>query len=262
MRCGGAVGSRLPCMSNGYIQSDAMARPQAELDFLATYDPGDFERPSVAVDVVLLTVREGAMWTLLYRRAEHPDRDRYALPGGFVGIDEGLADAVARQLAAKSSVREVFVEQLYTFGAPDRDPRMRIIAVAHYALVPAATFEGATGVQGRVHVPWEGEAGGPVEVLDAEGSPFPLAFDHAEILGAAVKRIRGKLSYVPIAFELLPAEFTLLQARRVYEAIWARDLNKDSFRKTLLGSGRIEPTGGRETGVGHRPAALYRHRVP
>ncbi|MCP4869837.1 MAG: NUDIX domain-containing protein [Proteobacteria bacterium] len=235
-----------------------MARSSEELDFLRTYDPGSFERPSVAVDVVLLTVRDGAMWTLLYQRTEHPDRGRYALPGGFVGIEESLEDAVARQLKAKAAVEGVFVEQLYTFGAPDRDPRMRIIAAAHYALVPAAVFDGATGLQGRVRVPWEGEVGGPVEVLDGDGDPYPLAFDHADMLGLAVQRIRGKLSYVPIAFELLPASFTLLEARRVYEAIWGRDLNKDSFRKTLLGSGLIEATGERQSGVGHRPAALYR----
>lgn len=234
-----------------------MPRTPEELDFLRSYDPGAFERPSVAVDVVLLTVRDGSLWTLLYRRPEHPDQGRFALPGGFVGIDEALDAAAGRLLAAKATVQDVFLEQLYTFGDPARDPRMRVVAVVYYALVPEQVFEHATGVQARLRVSWEGEAGGPVEALGDDGEPLPLAFDHAAMVGTAVQRIRGKLSYVPIAFELLPTTFTLLQARRVYEAIRGRPLNKDSFRKTLLGSGLVEATGDRQVGVG-RPAAVYR----
>ncbi len=238
-----------------------MGRSREELDFLNSYDPGDFERPSVAVDVVLLTVRQGALWTLLYRREEYPDKGLYALPGGFVGMDEGLGAAAARVLEAKASVADVFVEQLYTFGDPDRDPRMRILTVAYYALVPAHVFDRTIGVQARVDVPWSGEAEGPVQVC-AEGGPLALAFDHARIIGTAVQRLRGKLGYTPIALELLPEAFTLRQARGIYEAIRGHALNKDSFRKTLLSSGLVEPTGARQQGVGHRPAALYRRRLP
>ncbi len=238
-----------------------MARSREELDFLQNYEPGDFERPSVAVDVVLLTVRDGGLWTLLYRRAEFPDKGLYALPGGFVGMDEGLEAATARVLRTKADLADVFVEQLYTFGDPARDPRMRILTVAHYALVPAHVFDRTAGLQARLAVPWDGVAGGAVEVRVA-GEPLALAFDHATIIGAAVQRIRGKLSYVPIAFELLPGTFTLRQARAVYEAIRGHALNKDSFRKTLLSSGLVEPTGARQVGVGHRPAALYRRRLP
>lgn len=227
-----------------------------EQQFLAQYDPGEFERPSVAVDVVLLTVRDGALWTLVYRRTDHPALGRWALPGGFVRMDEPLGTAAARLLAAKANVRDVFLEQLYTFGNPERDPRMRIISVAHYALVPPRVFDGATGTQARVEVPWEGEEGGVAWPVDEDGARLDLAFDHPRMLGLAVQRIRGKLRYAPIAFELLPPTFTLLQARRVHEAILGRPLNKDSFRKTLLASGDIAPTGERSSGVG-RPAALY-----
>ncbi len=237
-----------------------MPRSPEELDFLRTYDPGDFERPSVAVDIVLLTVRDGALWTLLYQRAEHPDRGCWALPGGFVRIDEALPAAAARLLETKASVTDVFLEQLFTFGDPERDPRMRIVAVAYYALVPAEVFESSVGRPARVHVEWEDEAGGTARALDDAGVPLPLAFDHATMVGTAVQRIRGKLRYAPVAFELLPPEFTLLDARRTYEAVLGRALNKDSFRKTLLGSGLVEPTGARQSGVGHRPAALYRRK--
>jgi 8-oxo-dGTP diphosphatase len=216
----------------------------------------------LAVDIVLLTVRRGTLWTLLYRRETFPDKGLFALPGGFVGIDEALDAAAARLLAAKTGVKDVFVEQLYTFGDPGRDPRMRIVSVAHYALVPAAVFERTTGAPARVRVAWEGETGGPAEALDPDEVPLPLAFDHAAMIGTAVQRVRGKLGYAPIAFELLPPAFTLLQARRIYEAIRGHSLNKDSFRKTLLGSGLVEPTGLREHGVGHRPAALYRRTPP
>ncbi len=233
-----------------------------ERQFLEQYDPGEFERPSVAVDVVLLTVRDGHLWTLLYRRTEHPALGKWALPGGFVGIEEPLGTAAARLLEAKANVKDVFLEQLYTFGNPARDPRMRIISVAHYALVPAALFDGATGREARVHVAWEGEAGGPAPALDDDGAPLDLAFDHPRMLGLAVQRIRGKLTYVPLAFELLPPAFTLLQARRVYEAILGRPLNKDSFRKTLLASGLIEPTGDRSVEGPGRPAALYTRARP
>jgi 8-oxo-dGTP diphosphatase len=233
-----------------------------EIEFLAGYDASRYPRPSVAVDVVLLTVRDGALLTLLYRRVEHPELDRWSLPGGFVGIDESLEDAAVRTLEAKAGVRDVFLEQLFTFGAPDRDPRTRVVAVVYYALVPDRVFAMATGRVCRLHVPWQGEVGGPVEAIDDDGGPLPLAFDHREILGTAVQRIRGKLAWVPIAFELLPPTFTLLEVRRVHEAILGRPLNKDSFRKTLLASGHIEPTGDRQTGVGHRPAALYRTTAP
>ncbi len=239
----------------------ARRRTNEELAFLERYDPGAFDRPSVAVDVVLLTVRGGRLATLLHRREEHPDRGRWSLPGGFVALDESLEDAAARTLATKAGVERVFLEQLFTFGDPARDPRMRVISVAYYALVPEPVFEVATGSAAPVEVPWEGEEGGDVACIGADGAHLPLAFDHDRILATAVQRIRGKLSYVPIAFELLGPTFTLLEVRRVYEAILGRPLNKDSFRRTVLASGLIEPTGDRQTGVGHRPAALYR-RVP
>jgi len=244
--------------------ADREAAPRSdEQEFLATYDAEAFDRPSVAVDVAILTVAEGRLEVALVRRSEHPHRGCWALPGGFVRMDESLDRAAARVLADKAGLRDVYLEQLYTFGNPERDPRTRVLSVAYYALVdPARLAERRPGDRalafGRIAVPWEGETGGPVEVRDTEAGDMPLAFDHADILGTAVKRIRGKLDYTPIGFQLLPAAFTLRRLQDVHETVLGRLLNKDSFRRRMLASGLLEATGERETEVGHRPAELYR----
>ena len=226
--------------------------------FLDAYDPAAFDRPSVTVDVALLSVVDGALFTLLLQRAEHPFKGKWSLPGGFVRLDEPLDVAARRVLADKGNLADVFLEQLYTFGDPRRDPRMRVLTVSYYALVDRRRFESAAAgtsgvVVARIDVPWEGETGGPVEV--ELGS---LAFDHAEILGMAVKRIRGKLDYSPIGFQLMGAAFTLLDLQRVHETVLGRPLNKDSFRRRMLASGQLEATGEMERDVDHRPAELYR----
>jgi 8-oxo-dGTP diphosphatase len=236
-----------------------------EQDFLEAYDASRYERPSVTVDVVLLTVRDGGLWTLLGRRKRHPARGRWGLPGGFVRNEEALDAAAARVLRDKAGLSDVFTEQLYTFGAPDRDPRTRVISVAYYALVEwrrladAATDDAHRSSQvGRLSVPWSGERGGSVDVLGGNGAALSLAFDHAEILGVAVKRLRGKVDYAPLGFELLPDAFSLRDLRLVHEAILAHPLNKDSFRRRMLDRGLVVPTGQRASSVGHRPPELYR----
>jgi 8-oxo-dGTP diphosphatase len=245
-----------------------------ERSFLEAYDPAAYERPSVTVDVVLLTVRDGALWTLLGRRVDHPAKGRWALPGGFVGMDESLDAAAARVLRTKAALDDVYIEQLYTFGDPGRDPRTRVISVAYYALIDPSTLERAVArmraaapgddrlILARLRVPWAGETGGPVDAVDPAGAALPLAFDHASILGAAIRRIRGKVDYAPIGFELLPERFSLRDLRLVHEAILDRDLNKDSFRRRILDRGLVVATGEREQGVGHRPPALYRFADP
>lgn len=232
-----------------------------EQDFLAAYDPSQFDRPSVAVDVAILSVVDGRLEVALVERTEHPHKGCWALPGGFVRMDESLDRAAERVLGQKAGLTDVYLEQLYTFGAPDRDPRTRVISVAYYALVDPARLarEDTDGlVFGRIAVPWQGETGGPVEVRDRSRRKLPLAFDHADILGMAVKRIRGKLDYTPIGFQLLPETFTLRRLQAVHETILGRTQNKDSFRRRMLASGLLEATGERETQVGHRPAELYR----
>ena len=236
---------------------------QEERAFLEAYDPSRFERLSVAVDVALVGASAGALHTLLVRRTDHPAKGKWALPGVFVGPAERLEAAAARALAEKSGLAGLFLEQLYTFGEPRRDPRTRVVSVAYFALVDferlaRAPRAAADVARGRLVVPWEGETGGPVEAIGEDGASLPLAFDHADILGMAVRRLRGKLDYTPIGFQLLPPSFTLLELQRVHETILGRPLNKDSFRRRMLASGQLEATGERQADVDHRPAERYR----
>ena len=248
-------------MTEGPLDAD-------ELEFLAAYDASLYPHPSVAVDVVLLTVDGGALRTLLLRRTSQPARDRWSLPGGFVGMDESLDAAAARVLATKAGLQDVFTEQLYTFGDPGRDPRTRVVSVVYYALVEPHRLERAVAEHqerplalATVAVEANGHVRG-VRAIGPDGVPLPVAFDHEAIVASAGERIRGKLGYAPIGFELLPDTFTLLELRHVHEAILGRPLNKDSFRRKLLDGGLVEPTGDRATGLGHRPPELYRFARP
>ena len=189
---------------------------------------------------------------------------RWALPGGFVGIDESIDAAARRVLESKAGLTDVFTEQLYTFGDPGRDPRMRVVSIAYYALVDATTLDAAVTAGGaelcvaRVQAPWPPVPEAATTAIDSGGQELALAFDHALILDTAVRRLRGKLDYAPLGFELLPERFTLRELRLVHEAILDRRLNKDSFRRRVLDAGLVLPTGQRDSGRGHRPAELYR----
>jgi 8-oxo-dGTP diphosphatase len=240
-------------------------RTAGEAGLLAEYDESVFPHPSLTVAVALLTATGDALHVLLLRREGHPEIHKWALPGGFVRLDESLGEAAARVLREKAGLSAVFLEQIYTFGDPGRDPRTRVVTVAYYALVPkerliaAGVPGGAASQLARLRVPWAGERGGPVAALDDLGAALPLAFDHAEILGTAVKRLRGKLDYAPIGFRLLPEVFSLGALQQIHEVISGRRFNKDSFRRRMLASGRLEATGQHQTDVEYRPPALYRY---
>jgi 8-oxo-dGTP diphosphatase len=234
-----------------------------ETDFLRGYDPDAFDRPSVAVDLVLLGMLDGRLSVLLLQRGQHPFAGRWALPGGFVGIAEALDTAAERVLREKAGIANAHLEQLYTFGAVDRDPRMRIITVAWLALLTEDAFAAALAanpplLSAAIDVPWTGEAGGEVRPLSPEGSALPMAFDHAEILALAILRLRGKLDYSDVGFALLPELFTLRQLQDVHEAILGTTLNKPAFRRRMLDKGWLAPTGAREEGTSYRPAELFR----
>ncbi|HVY62522.1 MAG TPA: NUDIX domain-containing protein [Planctomycetota bacterium] len=219
-----------------------MAEPLSPRDaeFLKTYDASRYEHPSVAVDLCIFSIVNGALTVHLVERKEPPCEGRHSLPGGFVRIDESLEDAARRVLREKARLEGVYVEQLYTFGEVGRDPRTRVITVAYYALI-----------------------GRKAEELPRELTPFPvsklppLAFDHNRILEVAVTRIQGKLDYTTIAFELMPREFTLTELQKVYEIILERRLAKPAFRRRILASGVVKETTKMRRG-GHRPAILYR----
>lgn len=229
-----------------------------EQAYLAAYDASRYARPSVTVDVVLLTVEDGGVRALLTRRTVQPFKHHWSLVGTFLDVDETLDATAARALRAKAGLEDVFVEQLYTFGALGRDPRTRVLSVAYYALVEPARLLAAVEACGGSLLRLATVAGGIA--VDEGGTPLALPFDHAEILATAIRRIRGKLGYSNIGFELLGDTFTLRDLRLVYEAILGHPLNKDSFRRTVLARDVVEPTGDVLTGVGHRPPALYRFR--
>lgn len=240
-------------------------KQNAEQEFLATYDASRYPHPSVSVDVALITAVDGVLKALVLRREKQPAKGKWSLPGGFVGIHESLEDAASRALKSKTGAQGFFLEQLFTFGRPDRDPRTRVITIAYYALVDPAKLDQVLRQDALTQlvelvVPWDGEKGGAIEAVDSFGKKVKLAFDHAEILGLVVKRLRGKLNYAPIGFELLPDKFTLRQLQIIHETILGKTKNKDSFRRRLLASGLITATGELETAVGHRPAELYRFK--
>lgn len=227
------------------------------------YNPADFPPLAVTVDLVLMTVADGRLAVLLQRRSAPPHKDDWALPGGFVGVAESLDAAAERILTEKAGLLYAWLEQLYSFGDPGRDPRMRIVTIAYFALLPhealAGTLDGRHDLAlAPLDIPWPGEQGGPVAALGPDLRPLPLAFDHDDILGHAVKRLRGKLDYSPIAFALLPPRFTLRALQDVHEAILGIGLNKPAFRRRMLDRAWIEGTGEREEGGAFRPAELYR----
>ena len=194
----------------------------ADYEFLATYQPANYERPSVTVDIVILTVFDQDLKVLLIRRKVPPYEGLWAVPGGFVGIKESLDMAALRELREETGVADVYLEQLYTFGEPERDPRMRVITVAYYALLEA----------GKVRKLRAGSDAGEVDWWSMNKLP-ELAFDHRQILDYTLLRLRGKLRYSNIAFKLLPEKFTLTELQRVYEVILGEKLDKRNFRKGL-----------------------------
>jgi len=202
----------------------------------------------LTADLVVFTVRDEALHVLLVRRAAPPFAGQWAIPGGFVGERESLEEAALRQLREEAGVTDVYLEQLYTFGAPDRDPRGRVVSVAYYALIAA----GRAPLAARGAVPGPGGARWwPVAALP------PLAFDHRAILDYALERLRTKLEYTTVGFQLLPAKFTLTELQRVYEVILGRPLDKRNFRRKVELLGIVRPLREYRRGGVSRPARLF-----
>jgi 8-oxo-dGTP diphosphatase len=207
----------------------------------------DYPRPSVTVDVVIFSLRNEDLQVLLIERGHPPFEGMWAIPGGFVGIDESLETAALREMEEETGVHDVYLEQLYTFGDPDRDPRGRVITVAYFALVPAGAVDPQAGTDAAKTGWWS--------IYDLP----PLAFDHGDILAYALKRLRYKLEYSAVGFELLPETFTLSELQATYELVLDEELDKRNFRRKVLNADVIEETGEYQTGEG-RPAMLYRFR--
>jgi 8-oxo-dGTP diphosphatase len=230
-------------------------------------EAGRYPKPSVTVDVVVFAIFGTAdadddaetapaepgsgmeLRVLLVRRRNPPFKGHWAIPGGFVGIDESLDEAARRELEEETGLRDVYMEQLYTFGEPHRDPRTRVISVAYYALLP-----------GQNHLAQGGDDAAEAGWHSVNALPDNLAFDHGEILDVALRRLRAKADYAGIAREFLPPTFTLRQLRCIYETVLGRSLDRANFTRRMLTEGDIEETGTVDRSGAHRPAKVYRYR--
>lgn len=216
------------------------------------FDPPPQSEFAVAVDLVVLTVRNGSLDVLVVRRGIAPHRGRLALPGGFVLPNEDLIEAAVRELHEETGIAdlEVHIEQLATYGKPGRDPRGRVISVAYLALVPDLP-EPSAGTD-AADATWQPVA----SLLEAARA---LAFDHQTILGDGVERARAKLEYSPIGAAFCSESFTVNELRQVYEAVWGCELDPRNFHRKITSTPNfVEPTGEQTTRQGGRPAALFR----
>lgn len=274
-------------MNEGLYKNARNKAGLTEAEFLAQYKPGNYERPSVTVDMLLFTVEKklNHLKVLLIKRGNHPYINCWALPGGFVGMNESTYEAAGRELYEETGLRDIFLEQLYTYSRPERDPRMRVISVAYMALIPiteavagddardAAWFDiRVSGTQMELRNEERGveicysltkknflngriEYDNYVPELLTEEQ---LAFDHELILLDAVLRLRNKVEYTDIAFNLVGEEFTLPDLQRLYEVLLGHALYKKNFRDKI--KDRVTETGGEgESLTGGRKSALYRY---
>ena len=284
-----------------------------EEEFLSQYRPGDYERPSVTVDMLLFTVGdskkannyrklpEKKLKILLIKRKDHPYINQWAIPGGFVNIDESVDEAVYRELKEETNIDNVYLEQLYTWGDVNRDPRMRVISVSYMALVPEEDLKPQAG-DDALEVRWftvekeylnqdhndESKACydlylesddeerisihyyckesvkkiGKSTIKDFKVSNIysqnKLAFDHYQIINTAIDRLRNKLEYTPIAFNLMPETFTLTELQQVYETILNQELITPNFRRKICDL--VEAVPEKRAGAGHRPAQLFKYK--
>jgi len=205
----------------------------------------EYPRPSLTVDCVIFGLDEGDLKVLLIQRGQAPFEGQWALPGGFVQMNEMLDEAARRELQEETGVSNVFLEQLYTYSGVDRDPRERVVTVAYFALVKLCDHRIKATTDAR-NAAW----------FAVHDTP-KLAFDHAQILEQAQERLKAKVRYQPVGFELLPEKFTLTQLQRLYETILERELDKRNFRKKILGMDLLVELDEIEQDVAHRAARLY-----
>ncbi len=209
------------------------------------YDPSKFERPSVTVDVIIFTIKDNSLKILLIKRGKWPFKGYWALPGGFVTINEPIEMAAKRELEEETGVKNIYLEQLYTFGDPDRDPRTRVITISYFALINSKNINLKASTDAS-----------DAQWFHAHRLP-KLAFDHKKILEYALQRLRWKLEYTTVGFKFLPQKFTLGNLQRVYEIIFNKTFDKRNFRKKILSLNIVKTTKEIASHVPHRPSRLY-----
>ena len=210
----------------------------------------EYPHPAVTVDVAVFTVTDGRLAVLLVRRSQWPHAGKWALPGGFVDIDESLKRAAWRELQEETGIKAGYLEQLGAFGRPDRDPRERVITVVYIALAQPDRMDIRAGSDAA-----------DARLFSIDELP-ELAFDHRKILAHAMERLRDRLGVDGVARRLMPAQFTLSELQAACEAVEGKPLDKRNFRKKLKALDIVEPTGEVREGSAHRPAALFRARQP
>ncbi|NDV60389.1 NUDIX domain-containing protein [Bacteroides sp. 519] len=205
----------------------------------------EYPRPAVTTDCAIFGFDEGELKILLIERGIEPYIGEWALPGGFLNMDEDAETCSRRILKKETGLENIFMEQLYTFSAVDRDPRYRVVSIAHYALVKRSDYNAIAGLD-TTTVRWFGLSEVP-----------KLAFDHKSVLNKALERLKGKIKYQPIGFELLPERFTLPDLHRLYETILQESLDRRNFRKKMLSFGILVDTGDVQRGAQNRAPKLY-----
>lgn len=204
----------------------------------------NFKKPSVTADIVIFTIKDNDLKILLIKRNLAPFKNSWAIPGGFVRIDESLEDAAKRELEEETGIRDIYLEQLYTFGNTNRDPRGRVITVAHMALINSEKIKLSASTDAS-DARW----------FSIKKIPS-LAFDHKNILDYSLKRLRWKLEYTPLVFSLLPKTFTISQIQKIYEIVFNKEFDKRNFAKKIISLNILKEEGIKKH-VAHRPPMLY-----
>lgn len=224
---------------------------EEERQFLQSYNAKKYEKPSVSVDTLLFSMIDNKLNVLLIKRGNYPYKDYWAIPGGFVGMQESAEEAAIRELKEETGVDDIYLEQLATFSKIDRDPRMRVISIAYIALVSADKLNIKAG-DDAIEATWV-HVNDLLELLKKDDV---LAFDHEDILRIAIQRLKGKLYYTDLAFRLLPNTFTIKELRTVFEEILNKPLHAPNFRREFIT--KVIATGEVRSIGNHRPAELYR----
>lgn len=250
-----------------------------ETEFLKDYDVNQFERPSVTTDILIISVSSKekdnyrklsvkTMSVLLVKRTSYPFKDKWCLPGGFIHMDETLDDAAKRILKAETNLDNIYIEQLYTFSDPKRDPRTRVISTTYVALIDKNTLTDQTNLNAK----WfDIEINGDQTILTSDDETISykvkdnaivkndaIAFDHPLVIETGLKRIKNKIEYTDIVFNMMPKEFTLGELQQVYEVILGKKLLDPAFRRII--ANKVVKTSHYQTGGGHRPSVLFKYK--